>query len=106
MWYSWRCCLEKGKDPNGIIGPLIHWSILHVRYDRKVAGRAPIYDVYDYRAGLKRQQLSGQGQASPTDRGDRGNDWINWAVKAGADDPAELAAALEAAGLTLADWTD
>ena len=82
-----------------MIGPLIHWAIIWVRYDRRIGGRGnPI--VYDYRSGFKRQRLSGQGKASPTDRGDAANNWINWHVNARTDDPAELAAALETAGMT------
>lgn len=103
MWYQWRCCLEKGKDPAGMIGPLVHWAIMHVRYDRRIAGRAQSYDVMDYRAGMRRQQLSGQGKVSPTDRSDPGNAWIDWAVDAGEDDPADLVAALESVGLMSED---
>jgi hypothetical protein len=104
MWYQWACCLEKGKDPAEMIGPLIHWAIMHVRYDRKVAGRSQHPDVFDYRSGLQRQQLSGQGKVSPTDRSAPINAWIDWAVDAGAGDPAELVAALEAVGLNAEEW--
>jgi hypothetical protein len=104
MWYQWRCCLEKDKEPAEIIGPLIHWAIMFVRYDRRIARRSGGIDVYDYRAGMRRQQLSGQGKASPTDRSDPGNTWLDWALDAGEDDPADLVAALEAVGLTSDDW--
>ena len=60
-------------------------------------------DVYDYRAGLRRQHLDGRGQASPTDRSDPGNAWIDWTTRDRSDDPAELVAALEVSGLSLAD---
>src|SRR4051794_32097002 len=63
MWYQWKCCLDKGKDPAKMIGPLIHWAIMHVRYDRKVAGRARSYDVADFRSRMKKQLLSGNGEA-------------------------------------------
>jgi hypothetical protein len=103
-WATWAYNVEKGKDPVALLGPNIYWAVLFVRYDRKVAGRAPHPDVFDYRAKMKRQLLSGQGKASPTDRGEPLNNWIDWAVKAPTDDPAELAEALEAAGLTLDDY--
>jgi hypothetical protein len=101
VWATWVYNVEKGKDPVALLGPNIHWAILWVRYDRKIAGRARTPDVFDYRAGLKRQQLSEQGQASPSDRSDASNAWINWSTSARADDPAELVAALEATGLSL-----
>jgi hypothetical protein len=69
-----------------------------VRYDRRIGGRGNP-DVYDDRSGLRRQRLSGQGKASPMDRGEPGNGWIAWHVKARTDDPSELAV-LEQAGLT------
>jgi hypothetical protein len=102
MWYQWTCCLEKGKDPAEMVGPLIHWAIMHVRYDRRISGRSQHPDVFDYRSGMQRQQLDGQGHASPTNRSDPGNAWIDWAVGTG-DDPLEWVAALEAAGLTSED---
>src|SRR5687768_7169341 len=75
MWYQWRCCLERGKDPAEMIGPLIHWAVLHVRYDRKIAGRARNIDVFDYRAKMNRQDMDGQGKAHPSERSDRINGW-------------------------------
>src|SRR5919199_1068380 len=57
VWATWRYNLEKGKDPVALLGPNIHWAIMWVRYDRKIAGRARTPDVFDYRAGLKQQQL-------------------------------------------------
>jgi hypothetical protein len=105
VWATWLLNIEKGKDPVALLGPNMHWAILWVRYDRKVSGRARTPDVYDYRAGLRRQQLDGQGQASPTDHGDPINSWINWGIDTG-DDPADLAAALEASGVSLIDWMD
>jgi hypothetical protein len=55
---------------------------------------------------MKQQLLSGKGEASPTDRSDRNNGWINWKVSAQTDDPSELSAALEGAGLSLEAWLD
>jgi len=101
MWDQWARLLMRGQAPEPMIGPLIHWAKMWVRYDRKIGGRARGIDVYDYRAGMRRQQLSGQGKASPTDRSDPGNDWIDWGLSDG-DDPAEMVAALDDMGLT---WT-
>jgi hypothetical protein len=103
MWDQWKRLLDRGRDPQPMIGPLIHWAIMWVRYDRRIGGRGNP-DVYDYRSGFKRQRLSGQGKASPTDRGDPGNNWVDWYVKARTDDPAELAAALEAVGMSTEEW--
>lgn len=103
VWATWVYNLEKGKDPVALLGPNIHFAILWVRYDRKIAGRGRNPDVYDYRAGMKRQMLSGQGKASPTDRSNPDNFWIDWGLSRG-DDPAETVAALEGAGMTWAAY--
>ncbi len=86
VWMTWVLNREKGKDPLALLGPNIHFAILWVRYDRRIAGRARGFDVFDYRAGMRRQQLNGQGHASPTDRSDPLNGWIDWAVRTD-DDP-------------------
>jgi hypothetical protein len=104
VWATWTYNLQKGKDPVALLGPNIHFAILFVRYDRKTAGRARSFDVMDFRAGLRRQQLDGQGIASPSDRSDPSNGWIDWHVKALTTEPAELAAALEAAGMTAEEY--
>jgi hypothetical protein len=54
---TWVLNMEKGKDPMGLLGPNIHWAILWVRYDRKIAGRARGFGVFDDRANRRRQQL-------------------------------------------------
>ena len=102
MWDQWSRLLVRGKDPERMVKTLIKWAVLWVRYDRKVAGRAPHPDVYDYRAGMKRQQLDVQGKASPTDRSDPNNDWIDWAVRT-CDDPSEWVAALDLFDMTSED---
>jgi hypothetical protein len=106
MWHQWICLVNRGRDPVPLVPGLIKYAILWVRYDRKVSGRARSYDVMDYRSRMKQQLLSGKGEASPTDRGDRNNGWINWTVSARADDPSELSAALEGAGMSLEAWLD
>jgi hypothetical protein len=102
MWDQWTRLAQRGGNPEPIIGGLIHYAIMFVKYDRKVSGRSRQFDVFDYRAGMKRQRLSGQGNASPTDRSDPANNWINWRLESG-DDPARLVGAVDALGLCLAD---
>ena len=104
LWYSWRCCLEKGKDPAGMIGPLIHWSIMHIRYDRRVSGRPRSLDIQDYRSGMVQHLMDGRGKLQPHNRADRINGFLDWTGQARTDNPADLAAALEAAGVTLEQY--
>jgi hypothetical protein len=99
MWDQWSRLLHRGKDPERMTGTLIKWAILWVRYDRKVAGRARGYDVYDYRAGMKRQELDSQGRPHPTERGIRENHWIDWRGVMIDDDPAAWAEAKDGIGL-------
>lgn len=99
MWDSWIRLVERGGDPEPILHGLIKYAVLWVRYDRRVAGRARMYDVYDYRAGMQKQHLDAQGKASPADRSDPENGWIAWGLESG-DDLAAMAAALEQAGMT------
>jgi hypothetical protein len=107
MWCQWSLLLLRGRDPEPMIAGLIRHALLFVKYDRKpsIVDRARTPDVYDFRSGFKRQMLSEQGEASPTDRSDAANPWINWHVQAG-DSPCELAAALEETNVTLAQWYD
>lgn len=104
MWHQWRCCVEKGKDPAAMIGPLIHWAVMFVRYDRKVARRSGCIDVYDYRANMVRHLMDGRGRLKPHDRADRINGFLDWTGRARTDDPGELTAALEATGMTLEEY--
>ena len=105
MWDSWSRLLQRGKNPEKMLGSLIKFAILWVRYDRKIGGRARKPDVYDFRSGFKQQLLSDDGTASPSDRADAENPWINWHVQSG-DNPALLASALEETGISLAQWCD
>ena len=104
-WDSWSRLLVKGKNPEPMTSALIRFAVLWVRYDRHIAGRARTPDVYDFRSGLRRQQLSGQGQASPSERSSRDNNFTNWWTDTG-DSPVELASALEITGLSLEEWLD
>jgi hypothetical protein len=99
LWDQWSQLLQRGKDPERMTGRLIRWAILWVRYDRRIAGRAPSYDVFDYRAGMTRHDLDGQGRAQPADRSDRNNHWIEWCGVRLDDDPARWAAARDGLGL-------
>jgi hypothetical protein len=105
VWDSWSRARLRGKNPEKMIGSLIKFALLWVRYDRKLGGRARTPDVYDYRSGFKQQLLGDHGQACPSDRADAANAWIDWDVHSG-DDPANLAAALEQTGITLSQWCD
>ena len=104
MWDQWVRLVKRGRNPEPLLNGLIKFAILWVRYDRRLSGRARSFDVMDYRAGMKQQKLSGKGEASPSDRSDKNNGWIDWAVSARSDDPAQLASALEEVGLSLEDW--
>jgi hypothetical protein len=105
MWDQWSRLLLRGRDPEPMLGCLIKYALLWVRYDRRIAGRARTLDVYDYRAGFAQQFLSDQGVASPADRSDAENPWIEFNVQSG-DDPSDLACALESSGVSLAQWCD
>ena len=72
MFDQWIRLVQRGGDPEPIIGGMIYHALMFVRYDRKVAGRARRPDVFDYRSPLKQQRLDGQGYASPSDRSDAG----------------------------------
>jgi hypothetical protein len=105
MWDSWSRLLLRGKNPETMIGSLIKFAILWVKYDRKIAGRARTPDIYDVRAGFKQQLLADEGRACPSDRAHPGNPWINWEVSSG-DNPSDLVAALEQTGVSLSQWCD
>lgn len=92
----------KGKDPSTDPGlyQILHWAVKWVRYDRRIAGRSPNGpDVEDYRAGMRRQEIDGQGRAHPTDRSDPSNEWIDWGTQSREVDPAEWAEAKDEQGM-------
>jgi hypothetical protein len=103
MLDQWIRLVQRGGNPERIIGGMIHHALMFVRYDRRVAGRARRPDVFDYRSPLKQQRLDAQGYPSPSDRSDANNGWLDWRVASG-DDPADVVVALEASGLSLADY--
>jgi hypothetical protein len=105
LWDSWSRLLLRGKNPEPMLGCLIKYALLWVRYDRRLGGRARTPDIYDFRANMTQQFLSDQGVASPSDRADAGNAWLDFNVQSG-DDPCALASALEETGTTLAQFCD
>jgi hypothetical protein len=105
MWDQWSRLVQNEKTPEKMLGSLIKFAILWVKYDRKIGGRARTPDIYDYRSGFKQQQFSDEGQACPSDRSDPQNSWIDWNVQT-QDSPADLAAALETHNISLSQWCD
>ena len=104
LWDEWIRLVNRGRNPEPLLSGLIKFAILWVKYDRRLSGRSRNIDVMDFRAGMKQQELNGKGEASPSDRSDKYNGWIDWAVCARSDDPAQLASALEEVGLSLEEW--
>jgi hypothetical protein len=50
VWVTPVFHLETGEDSVALPGPNIHRTILWVRYDRRIAGRARGFDVFDDRS--------------------------------------------------------
>ena len=86
MLDQWLRLVQRGGDPEPIIGGMIRYALMFVRYDRKVAGRARRPDVFDYRSPLKQQHLDAQGYASPSDRSNAKNGWLDWRTASGDDE--------------------
>ena len=88
-----------------MIGPLIHWAIMHVRYDRRIARRARLLSTCTtYRAKMTRHLMDGRGRLRARRKFSGINGFFDWAPEWRTDDPAELAAALEQAGLSLDEY--
>lgn len=104
VWDQWARLLVRGRDPEPLLWPLLHWVKMWVRYDRKIGGRGRNPDVFDYRARMTRHLLDGRGRPTPHDRAAPINGWLDWTGQARIDDPAELASALERAGMTLDEY--
>src|SRR4051794_20750106 len=104
LWDQWKRLLERGRDPEPLLWPLIHWAKQWVRYDRRLAGRPGNLDIQDYRAGMTRHLMDGRGKLQPHDRAAPINGFLDWTGQARTDDPGELAAALERAGITLKEY--
>ncbi|QDV36910.1 hypothetical protein [Tautonia plasticadhaerens] len=104
MWDQWARLLLRGKDPEPMLWPLIHWAKQWVYMDRRLAGRPRNLDIEDYRAGMTRHLMDERGQPRPHERSDRINGFLDWTGQARTDNPAELAAALLQAGMTLEEY--
>src|SRR4051812_12980059 len=78
VWDQWARLLLKGRDPEPLLWPLIHWAKQWVRYDRKIGGPGRNPDVFDYRAGLTRHLMDGRGSLTPHDRAAPINGWLDW----------------------------
>jgi hypothetical protein len=107
VWDQWRrLLLERGKDPEPLLYPLLHWAKRWVQYDRRLSGRPHNLDIQDYRARMTQHLMDGRGKLQPHDRADRNNAFLDWTGTARTDDPCDLAAALEETGITLSQWCD
>jgi hypothetical protein len=104
VWDQWKRLLERGKDPEPLLRPLLYWAKQWCYQDRRLSGRPRNIDLQDYRAGMVRHLLNGRGKLEPHDRSARINAFLDWSGTAPADDPAELASALEETGLALEKW--
>jgi len=104
MWDQWSRLISKGKDPEPMLWPLLHWAKQWVYMDRRLAGRPQNIDIQDYRTGMTQHLMDGRGRLKPHERSARINGFLDWSAQARTDDPAALAAALEGAGLTLEEY--
>src|SRR4051812_38931148 len=104
VWDQWKRLLDKGRDPEPLLWPLLYWAKQWVYLDRRLSGRPRNLDIQDFRAGMRQHLMDGRGRLQPHDRADPINGWLDWTGQARTDDPAELAAALEQAGLSLEQY--
>ena len=106
VWDQWVRLLERGKDPEPLLYPLLHWAKQWCYMDRRISGRPRNLDIQDYRARMTQHLMDGLGKLQPHDRSDRVNGFLDWTGTARTDDPCELAAALEGTGITLSQFCD
>lgn len=106
VWDQWWRVVERGKEPEPLLYPFLHWAKRWVTYDRRLAGRPRNLDIQDHRAGMTRHLMDSRGKLEPHDRSDRRNGFMDWSGTARTDDPCDLAAALETSGVTLSQWCD
>jgi hypothetical protein len=74
--------------------------------DRRLSGRPRNIDIQDYRAQMTQHLMDGRGKLEPHDRSSRVNAFMDWSGAARTDSPADLAAALETSGVSLAQYCD
>ncbi len=106
LWDQWKRLLERGRDPEPLLFPLLFWAKRWVQFDRRIAGRPRNLDIQDFRCQMTAHLMDGRGKLEPHDRSSRINDFLDWTGAARTDDPAALASALEETGLTLEEWLD
>lgn len=106
VWDQWWRVVERGKDPEPLHYPFLHWAKRWVEYDRRLSGRPRLIDIQDYRAGQTQHVMDGRGKLAPHDRSSRLNAFLDFSGISRTDDPCDLAAALETSGLTLAEFCD
>jgi hypothetical protein len=106
MWDQWARLAARGRDPEPLLYPMLRWAKKWVYRDRRLAGRASVPDIYDYRAGMTRHLMDKSGRIRPHDRSARMNGFLEWDATAAAQNHVGLVAALDAAGLTLADLSE
>jgi len=104
LWDQWKRLLDKGRDPEPLLWPLLYWSKHWCFQDRRLSGRPRNIDIQDYRAGMTCHPLDGQGQPRPHDRAAPIKGWLDWTGVAHTDDPGELVEALEQAGMSLEEY--
>src|SRR6516225_6281157 len=101
LWDQWKRLLERGKDPEPLLYPLLFWAKQWCFQDRRLSGRPRSMDIQDYRAGMVQHLMDGRGKLEPHDRSGRINGFLDWTGAARTDSPAELASILQESGLTL-----
>jgi len=106
MWDQWARLAARGKDPEPLLYPMLYWAKQWEYQDRRLSGRPRQIGIEDYRAGMTRHLMDSRGRLAPHDRSARINRSLDWDMAAPVDDPAAWVAALDAAGLSLADFCD
>lgn len=104
VWDQWKRLLDKGRDPEPLLWPLIHWAKRWVYMDRRLSGRPSNIDIQDFRSGMTQHLMDGRGKLQPHDRAAPINGWLDWSGASHTDDPSALSAALEGAGVTLDEY--
>jgi hypothetical protein len=105
-WDSWKRLLERGRDPEPMLWPLLYWAKQWVYQDRRLSGRPRNIDIQDFRAKMTQHLMDGRGRLRPHDRAARINGFFDWSGVARTDDPAALVAAMDALGVTLEDLSE
>ena len=92
MWDQWKRLLERGKDPEPLLYPLIHWAKQWCYQDRRLSGRPRNLDISDFRADGSAPSWTGGASWSRT-TGQQGSSGSWTGTRAArTDDPADLAA--------------